>query len=77
MPDQNIQIKVRNEAGEWDNLMPRTTPDQVIGLMAEGMIDPALLPAVDVGDTGPTIHTGLTPPPAPETGDLFFDYTNA
>jgi hypothetical protein len=73
--DQNIQIKIRNDAGTWDNLFPRTTPDQVVGLLANGQIDPDLLPA-DTGG-GTTITAGTTPPATPEVGDLFFDYTNA
>jgi hypothetical protein len=51
MANQNIQMKVRTGTGTWDNLFPKTTTDQVIGLLTAGVIDAALLPALAITDT--------------------------
>jgi hypothetical protein len=48
MANVNITIK-RNNAGTYDNLYPKTTPEQVIGLLSDGKIAYSYLPSYVVG----------------------------
>jgi hypothetical protein len=48
MANINITIK-RNNAGTYDNLYPKTTPDQVIGLLTDGKISQSYLPSYIIG----------------------------
>jgi hypothetical protein len=48
MANINITIK-RNNAGTYDNLYPKTLPEQVVGLLTDGKISQSYLPSYVIG----------------------------